>query len=147
MFYGQHTINFSDEQTLSLPEPFAKEMKTNLFVTQGFEKNLMLMPESVFIDLYERALKMNMANPTVRFFLRHFLANATFIPQDQLNFIQIPRQLCDYAAIPYEKSAVVVGQGDHIEIWSQKQWQEQNAALQDAAENNERFSTLDLRAI
>jgi MraZ protein len=130
MFYGQHIIDIKEQKTISLPETFAKELQTNIFVTQGFEQNLMLMPESAFINLYHRVLNMNLANPTVRFFLRHFLANATFIPQAQLNFIQIPRQLCDYADFPDETSAVIVGQGEHIEIWGQKKWQQQNEALQ-----------------
>lgn len=146
MFYGQHTIHFNKQRAISLPERFARELQGNVFVTQGFDQNLILMPEKVFLDLYQRVNRMNMANPVTRLFLRHLLANAAFLSQEEIGSIEISSSLYEYADLPQEDAAVVVGQGDHLEIWGQKKWQEQSLDLQDAAKNALKFARLDLGA-
>lgn len=146
MFYGQHTIHLNKQRAISLPDRFARELQGDFFVTQGFDQNLILMPENVFLDLYQRVNKMNIANPVARLFLRHLLANAAFISKDQISNIEISNPLCEYADLPTEDAAVVVGQGDHLEIWGQKKWQEQSLDLQDAAKNARKFARLNLGA-
>jgi len=145
MFYGQHTIHVSDKKTISLPDQFIEELQSNIFITQGFESNLIIMPENVFLDLYQSASTMNITSPLARLFLRHFLANAAFVPQGEIDHIQISCHLYEYAGLPKEEAAVVVGQGNHIEMWGQKKWQEQYLKLQDSTENAHRFAALDIR--
>lgn len=144
MFFGQYTNQLNKEKIISLPEKFAKDIHGNIFLTQGFDGNLMVMPEQAFLSLYQRAITMNIANPLVRLFLRHFLANATLIDQNNLNQIKISSYLAEYAGFPKEKAVVLVGQGDHIEIWGAEKWQQQSKALQDVAQNTDRFVTLDI---
>ena len=146
MLYGQHTIQFSNEKIVSLPERFAKELHSNLFVTQGFDRNLIIMSEKAFFDIYKRVSEMNIANPLTRMFLRHFLANATFVPHEEAKHIEISNHLFEYAGLPKEDAAVLVGQGDHLEVWGQQNWQEQSLELQDASKNAHRFAALDIRA-
>jgi MraZ protein len=144
MFFGQHTTQLKNNKTISLPEKFAKDIHSNLFLTQGFDGNLVVMPEKAFLRLYQRTSTMNIANPLTRLFLRHFLANATFVSQSKINQIEISAYLAEYAGFPKEKRIVLVGQGDHIEIWGQKKWQEQSKELQDACQNADRFVMLDI---
>ena len=146
MFYGQYTIDIKEQQVISLPDRFANDLRSNLFITQGFDRNLIIMPENVFLDFYNRVRAMNMANPLTRLFLRHFLANATFILRGDIEHIEISERLYEYADLSKKEAAVLVGQGDHLEIWEQKKWQEQSLEIQDSSKNAHRFAVLDLQA-
>jgi len=143
MFFGQYTTQLNNK-TISLPEKFSRDIHSNLFLTQGFDGNLIVMPEQAFLSLYQRASTMNIANPLTRLFLRHFLANATLVNEKNINEIEISNYLAEYAGFPKDKTIVLVGQGDHIEIWTQKKWQEQSKELQDACQNANRFVVLDI---
>lgn len=147
MFYGQYTIHIKEQQIVSLPDRFANDLRTNLFITQGFDRNLIIMPENIFLDFYRRISAMNMANPLTRLFLRHFLANATFVSYDEVEHIEISNPLSEYVGLSGKEAAVLIGQGDHLEIWEQKKWQEQSIEIQDSSKNAHRFASLDLRAV
>lgn len=146
MFYGQHSIHINKSRIISLPERFAKDLSGNFFVTQGFDQNLILMPEKIFLQLYQRVNKMNMADPLPRLFLRHLLANATLLSKEEIGNIEISNPLYEYADLPKENAAVIVGQGDHLEIWGKRKWQEQSLEFKNIAKNTREFAHLDLRA-
>jgi len=43
-----------------------------------------------------------------------------------------------------DDGVIIVGVGEAIEIWSPKAWEAENASLQDAEANAQRFATLDV---
>ena len=145
MFYGQYTIHIKDEQAISLPDRFANDLHSNLFITQGFDRNLIIMPENEFLSFYHHIRAMNIANPLARLFLRHFLANAAFVSHGDIEHIEISDRLYEYADLSKEDAVVLVGQGDHLEVWQQKTWQEQSLDIQDSSKNAHRFAGLYLR--
>lgn len=145
MFYGQCTTYMKEQRIISLPDQFASDLHSDLFITQGFDRNLIIMPENGFLDFYQHIRAMNMANPLARLFLRHFLANATFISHKNIGHIEISDRLSEYADLSKEEAVVLVGQGNHLEVWQQKTWQEQSLEIQDSGKNAHRFAVLDIR--
>ncbi|MBT3188462.1 MAG: hypothetical protein HN736_04525 [Anaerolineae bacterium] len=145
MFYGQYTIQLDHDKALTFPEYFSEKLSGNVFITKGIDRNLVIMPENSFTELYQRVISLNMAEPSARLLLRLFLGNAILSQLDGLQKMQLSEHLYAYAELSDESAAVLVGQGDHIEIWSQTYWEKQNVDLQDASINAHRFASLDLR--
>ena len=145
MFYGQYSIQLDNNKALTFPEHYASELRGNVFVVQGFDRNLLIMPEKSFSLLYQRVTSLNMADPLARLLLRLFLGNAILANLDDKNQMILSEHLYKYAKLSSGDTAILVGQGDHIEIWAPRYWENQNLDLLDAKMNAHRFASLDLR--
>ena len=65
-------------------------------------------------------------NPAVKRFQRLVLGYASDLQLDNSGRVLVPPALRDYAAL--EKRAVLVGQGNKLELWSEDLWQQECAA-------------------
>ncbi|MCK6582710.1 MAG: division/cell wall cluster transcriptional repressor MraZ [Anaerolineales bacterium] len=143
MFLGQFQHNLDDKGRLMIPARFRELLEGGAFITQGFDKCLMVMTEAYFKQVYERIEAMNLADPTARMLRRLILANAYPIDVDKIGRILVPQNLRTFLGIT-NGELVVAGQGEYFEVWTPAAWGEQMALLQDVEANNARFSTLDL---
>lgn len=144
MFLGQYHHSFEDDHCLTIPPHFRASIAAGAYVTQGFEKDLLVLTEEAFQDLYQRVTAMNIANPLARLLLRMILGNASRLDVDEGGRVRIPDGLMTFAGL--EREAILVGQGDYFEVWAPSAWEKQSAALQDTGANAERFALLDLAA-
>ncbi|MBT3321030.1 MAG: hypothetical protein HN392_01970 [Anaerolineae bacterium] len=145
MFYGQHTIQIDANKVFEFPKPFSNELTDNLFIFQGFDCNLLIMPEKTFFLFYKSVTSLNIANPLTRKLLRLSLGNAILAEVNETRQIQLSEYLYKYAKLFENNSAVFIGQGDHFEIWSAECWENQKVDLLDTSMNSHRFASLDLR--
>ena len=143
MFLGQFQHNLDDKGRLMIPARFRELLEGGAFITQGFDKCLMVMTEAYFKQVYERIEAMNLADPTARLLRRLILSNAYPIDVDKVGRILVPQNLRTFLGVP-SGELVVAGQGEYFEVWTPATWAEQMALLQDVEANNARFSTLDL---
>ncbi|MFM8369538.1 MAG: division/cell wall cluster transcriptional repressor MraZ [Chloroflexota bacterium] len=143
MFLGQFQHNLDDKGRLMIPARFRELLEGGAFITQGFDKCLMVMTEAYFKQVYERIEAMNLADPTARLLRRLILSNAYPIEVDKVGRILVPQNLRTFLGVP-SGELVVAGQGEYFEVWTPTTWAEQMALLQDVEANNARFSTLDL---
>ena len=146
MFLGQFQHNLDDKGRLMIPARFRELLEGGAFITQGFDKCLMVMTESYFKQVYERIEAMNLADPTARLLRRLILSNAYPVAADKVGRILVPQNLRTFLGIATEGSGelIVAGQGEYFEVWTPALWSEQMTQLQDVEANNARFSTLDL---
>jgi MraZ protein len=142
MLLGQYQLELTEDRSLVLPDQFGKTLGGSVYVTRGFEQNLLLMSEKVFEAIYQRVISLNIADPLARLLLRLILSNAARIDLDSTGKILIPETLASAAGL--QKDVVLVGQGDYAEFWSPENWEEQAHSLLDAEANAARFSQLDL---
>ncbi|GAB4540593.1 MAG: division/cell wall cluster transcriptional repressor MraZ [Anaerolineales bacterium] len=143
MFLGQYQHNLDDKGRLMIPARFRDLLAGGgAFITQGFDKCLMVMTEDYFKQVYERIEAMNLADPAARLLRRLILANAYPVEVDKVGRILVPQNLRTFLQI--EGEAILAGQGEYFEVWKPADWDEQMKSLQDAEANNARFSTLDL---
>lgn len=143
MFLGNFQHNLDDKGRLMIPARFRDLLAGGAYITQGFDKCLMVMSEAYFKQVYERIEAMNLADPTARLLRRLILSNAYPIEVDKVGRILVPQNLRAFLGIE-NGELVVAGQGEYFEVWTPALWNEQMAELQNIEANNARFSTLDL---
>jgi MraZ protein len=143
MFLGYFQHNLDDKGRLMIPARYRDLLEGGAFITQGFDKCLMVMTEPYFKQVYERIEAMNLADPTARLLRRLILANAYPVEADKVGRILLPQNLRTFLGVE-SGELVVAGQGDYFEVWTPALWKEQMAQLQDIEANNARFSALDL---
>jgi len=140
MFLGQYHHTFDDKNRLTVPARFRELLADGVFVTQGFDKCLMVLTTSAFEQLYARINAMNIADPLARSLRRIILGNACQSEIDKSGRILIPQNLRDMVVL--EGEAVMVGQGDYFEVWSPVHWQEELTKQKDV--DDQRFAALNL---
>ena len=142
MFLGQFQHNLDEKGRLMIPARYRELLAAGAFITQGFDKCLMVMTDAYFAQVYDRINSMNLADPTARLLRRLILSNAYPVEVDKVGRILVPGNLRQVIALNGE--AIVAGQGDYFEVWNPADWNEQMDQLQDIETNNQRFATLDL---
>jgi MraZ protein len=143
MFLGQYQHNLDDKGRLMVPARYRDLVAAGAFITQGFDKCLMVMTDAYFQQVYERINNMNLADPTARLLRRLILSNAYAVEADKVGRILVPPNLRQFLGIT-SGELIVAGQGDYFEVWTPAEWKAQMDNLQDVEANEQRFSTLDL---
>ena len=142
MFLGQYQHNLDEKGRLMIPAAFRQTLEGGAYITQGFDRCLMVMTEAYFQQVYERINSMNLADPTARLLRRLILSNAYPVGVDKVGRILVPQGLRQF--ISFDGEAIVAGQGDYFEVWKPEDWNAQMDQIHDTEANNQRFSTLNL---
>jgi MraZ protein len=145
MLFGKYTLQINDTNQLALPTEFREAMSTPAYLTQGFDRNLLLLSGQAFNAIYSHLKETSISDPLARLMSRLFLGSAAEIRLDGSGMIEIPSSLCDYAGLG--KEIMLVGQGDYSEIWSPALWQEQVVSLNDSQVNTHRFEKFHISLI
>jgi MraZ protein len=142
MFLGQYQHNLDEKGRLMIPARFRELLPEGAFITQGFDRCLMVMTPAYFEEVYRRINAMNLADPAVRMLRRQILANAFGVEVDKIGRILVPSILRQFAGLDGE--AVVAGQGEYFEVWSPALWADQMAEIQDSEAGQQRYAALNL---
>ncbi len=142
MFLGQFQHSIDDKGRLMVPARFRELLEGGAYITQGFDKCLMVMPEAYFKQVYDRINAMNLADPLTRLLRRLILSNAYQVEVDKVGRILVPGNLRQVVSL--EGETVVAGQGEYFEVWTPAEWEKQMTQINDTEANSQRFATLDL---
>jgi len=143
MFLGQYHHNLDSKDRLTVPVKFREYLGDGMYFVQGFDHNLMVMPDAAFEKIRLRMRELNIADPDVRLLYRRILGSATRVGVDKVGRVVIPEFL--HQKLGMAKELVLVGQDEYFEIWHPVEWTKQEAAQLDTDANNQRFKVLDLR--
>jgi MraZ protein len=140
LLLGLYTSILETDNRLILPDDVRVAYKDGLYITQGFDRNIMVLTIQAFEAIYNRIMTFNLADPLARLLLRMLLSSAHKMEVGRNGDIFLPSPLKEFGAI--DQNLVIVGQGDFIELWSPETWKEQVQRL--LAAEADRFSTLNL---
>lgn len=140
MFLGKFSCTLNTKNHLLTPISFREQLSGALFVTQGFDQNLLILTNEAFQEIYQRVASLNIADPLARLLLRLILGTAHELHLDSKGFLALPAELSQFAKLKNE--VLAVGQGDYLEIWAPEMWNEQETILRDTLTNSSRFSAL-----
>jgi MraZ protein len=142
MFLGQFQHNLDDKGRLMIPARFRELLDGRAYITQGFDRCLMVMTDSYFKQVSETLNSMNLADPNARLLRRMIFGTAYPVEVDKVGRVLVPQALREFAGLDGE--AIVTGQGEYFEVWTPETWDEQVKQIQDTDTNNQRFATLNL---
>jgi MraZ protein len=142
MFLGQYQHNLDDKGRLMIPARFRELLDGGAYITQGFDRCLMVMTGEYFRQVYADVNSTNLTDPNARLLRRLILANAYPLDVDKVGRVLVPQSLREFAGLNGE--AVVAGQGEYFEVWTPAAWAEQVKLTQDTETNNLRFAALNL---
>ncbi len=142
MFLGQFVHSVDDKGRITVPVRFRQALVDGAYVTQGFERNLMVYTTESFNTLARSAKTLTTTNPEARAIRRVIFGGATEVDLDSQGRILVPAFLREYAQL--EEEAAIVGAGEYFEIWNAEFWQTELEAVTDPEVNAQRFSAFDL---
>lgn len=144
MFLGQYQHALDEKGRLTIPAAFRDALANGAFISQGFDRNLMVMTSTYFQQVYERINAMSITDPAARLLRRLILSSAYQVEVDKAGRILVPQNLRQFLGMNDE--AMVIGQGEYFEIFTPAEWSQQMQTLQDAEANAQRFQALNLGA-
>lgn len=120
MLIGEYTHNLDPKKRLAIPSKFRKELGEGAVLTRGLDNCLFVFPLRHWNQLAEKLGNLPMGQRDTRSFARLLLSGAVEVEFDSLGRILIPEYLKRYAGL--EKSVVVAGLYNRLEIWDQSRW-------------------------
>ncbi|WP_025270156.1 division/cell wall cluster transcriptional repressor MraZ [Hippea sp. KM1] len=135
MFRGRFEYALDDKGRVKIPPKFKdilKDKHQNSLVLTVFDECIYAYPYDVWEELERKAVNLPLTNKAARRFKRMFFSSAQDVSIDKQGRILIPSVLREDAAI--EKDVVILGNLDHIEIWSKQKWDEESKALRESEE-------------
>lgn len=119
---GEYAHVIDEKGRLFIPSKFRTELGCSFVLTKGLGKCLAAYPLNEWAA-FEEKIK---ALPTrkSRELQLFFVAPSQDMELDGQGRILVPQKLRTYAGL--HKSLVIVGMIDHLEIWSEEEWEAQN---------------------
>ncbi|MHB1317385.1 MAG: division/cell wall cluster transcriptional repressor MraZ [Anaerolineae bacterium] len=115
-FLGTYTHTLDSKGRLTIPARLREGLDEGLILARGFERCLVIYPQSVWEEQTRRLSAMPRTSRERRVFTRWVYGGATEVTLDGLGRILIPDHLREYAAL--QEQAKIVGSNEAIEIWS-----------------------------
>lgn len=120
MIIGQYNYNLDPKKRLTIPTKFRSVLSEGAVITRGIDGCLFLYPQKQWNELADKLSKLPLSQSNARSFARVMLAGAMDVKVDSLGRILIPDYLKEYAKL--NKSVVIAGLYDRIEIWDEEGW-------------------------
>lgn len=121
MFLGEYKISFSGKGRIVLPRKLRGELKGELIIlSRGFENCVWGFSPEGFEKEAQKTLGSSATEERARNLRRYLFASSVPVELDSQGRFVIPSALLTYAKL--ENEIVVIGTGDHFEIWNNNLW-------------------------
>ena len=134
MFFGQYEHTLDEKNRLMIPHKIREEAGVKVYILKGFDGCLSIYRSDSFESMLKNIELLPFNEKKARDFIRAQLSTAHEIDVDKQGRIQIPTQLINKFAI--SKEVVVIGVGDHFEIWNKITFEKYNKEINDNFESN-----------
>ena len=139
MYFGYYEHVLDDKGRLVLPPKLRQGLSEGslLYILKGFDGCLSVYNESDFKALCEEVNKIDFNKKNSRSYVRTILGSVVELSLDKVNRVQLPISVLNKYQI--SKNVVLLGVGDHFEIWSldaYKTYEKENSSkFESVAEN------------
>ena len=133
MFFGSFAHTLDEKGRLMIPRKMREELGLRVYIMKGFDGSLSIYTESRYQKLVDEFSNLPFNQRKNRDYLRLQFASTHEMDVDKLGRIQIPTALLNKFNISRE--VLVLGIGDHIEVWDQKKYEEYESGIKDDFEN------------
>lgn len=123
VFYGEYIVSVTDGGRIAIPKKIRENLKGNTFIlTKGFDICLAGYDQEDWQHRSEELMTVSLLDREHIEKRRVLFSGANEIEIDDQGRLVIPKSLAHYMGLNSSK-VVVVGVGDHFEIWDHDKWQ------------------------
>jgi MraZ protein len=129
MFLGTFEVNLMEKGRMALPKKIRETLGgQRMVITIGFEECIFGFAEGSWYEVTKGELTRPLfSDKEGRDLRRKMCSSAQAIELDSQGRFIIPKEMIDYARI--KDKLVVIGAGDHFEIWEKGKWEEYRARM------------------
>lgn len=120
MLLGEYKHNIDSKNRLTIPAKLRMELGEKPVLTRGLDNCLFIYPNRDWQLFSEKLSALPLSQKKARDFKRFMFSGASEVEIDEMGRILIPENLKKYAA--FQKSVIVIGVSDRVEIWSETVW-------------------------
>jgi len=129
LFLGEYSHILDDRGRITLPRKIRQELDTyEVVVSQGFDQCIFGYDKKQWEDEAGKQLTVSVTDEKARKLRRYMFSAAEKVEVDKLGRIVLPAHLKEYGKIKGE--VMVIGAGDHFEIWDTKAWEAYKKSLE-----------------
>lgn len=122
---GEYNYTIDDKGRLNFPAKFREKMGAAFVVTRWLDDCLVAFPETEWQRITDILRSKSMVK--TRDIQRFLFAAAQEVAPDKQGRILLPASLRQYAGL--ERTAAVIGNRSHVEIWDAARWDARRAAI------------------
>ena len=134
MFLGEFRHTLDDKGRITLPAKYRARLAGGIVMTSGTKRFVIVFPLDEFEQLASRVNGLSIVTTDAAMLRRQLFSNASDLEPDKQGRVVMPESLRQYAGINQE--VIIVGVGNHIEIWNPEEWQRERDAIAEAALGN-----------
>ena len=134
MFFGSFAHTLDEKGRLMIPRKMREELGFKVYIMKGFDGSLSIYTVERYQKLAEEFYNLPFTQQRNRDYLRAQFATTYEIDVDKLGRLQLPTALLNKFNI--SRNVIVLGIGDHIEIWDAKKYEEYESGIVDNFEKN-----------
>ena len=120
MFMGEFNHSIDAKGRMIMPAKIREQLGDKCIITMGLDDCLFVYDEEKWNSIVTTLNKQPTTKASIRSLKRMIFGKATESEFDGPGRVLIPTTLRQHAGL--DKKSVVVGAGDHVEIWSQEKW-------------------------
>ncbi|OGG34503.1 division/cell wall cluster transcriptional repressor MraZ [Candidatus Gottesmanbacteria bacterium RIFOXYB1_FULL_47_11] len=131
LFLGEYEHALDDRGRITLPRKIRQELEgeREVILARGFDTCIFGFDKSSWEREAGKHLETPVTDEKARSLRRYLFSGAQKAELDKLGRILLPAQLKDYASI--SRNVVILGAGDHFEIWEKKRWETYSKTLEE----------------
>ena len=132
MFLGSYEPSFDlTSRRIALPKKIREYLATSqIILSYGFEKCIFGYDTTTWKEESQKQLAIPITTHRARDLRRFFFSGAESVVLDNQGRFVIPSNLLNWAQIA---RPVIIGAGDHFEIWEESRWQVKQKQIEVAA--------------
>jgi MraZ protein len=143
-FFGEYEYNLDDKGRVALPTKYREAMGESVILWRGMDGQVNVYPVANWEKIATKVAGQNQARQAARHISRLVFA-ANECPIDKQGRILVPPTLREHGALLANSNLVVLGNGDHLELWCQDRWRAVTQQMQtDGSEIAEKMAELGL---
>jgi MraZ protein len=129
LFLGEYDHALDERGRVTLPKKIRQELgREEVVLSRGFDACIFGFDKESWEKEATKQLESPVTDEKARAIRRYMFAGAEKVEVDKLGRILLPALLKEYAAI--NRNVMVIGAGDHFEIWDARGWEEYAKKLQ-----------------
>ncbi|GIW63014.1 MAG: transcriptional regulator MraZ [Patescibacteria group bacterium] len=122
VFFGEYYISLTTGNRLALPKKIRDQLENHTFIlTKGFDFCLSGYKTQDWEKKAKELMSASLLDKTDLKKKRIIFSSAVYLEFDKQGRFIIPKNLLEFAEI--NKDVVIIGVGDHFEIWSKEKWE------------------------